>query len=34
MENVDKIKRGSGMSGVVNEPDRIAKMVPADKAEA
>ena len=34
MENVDKIKRGSGMSGVVNDPDRIAKMVPADKADA
>jgi cyclophilin family peptidyl-prolyl cis-trans isomerase len=29
MENVDKIKRGAGGSGMVNDPDRIARMRPA-----
>jgi cyclophilin family peptidyl-prolyl cis-trans isomerase len=29
MENVDKIKRGAGSSGMVNDPDRIARMRPA-----
>lgn len=29
MENVDKIKRGVGGSGMVNDPDRIARMRPA-----
>jgi cyclophilin family peptidyl-prolyl cis-trans isomerase len=28
MENVDKIKRGAGGSGMVNDPDRIARMRP------
>ncbi|MBO1326068.1 peptidylprolyl isomerase [Acetobacter sp. TBRC 12305] len=29
MENVDKIKRGAGGSGVVKDPDRITSMRPA-----
>ncbi len=29
MENVDKIKHGSGMSGMMKDPDRISRMRPA-----
>ncbi|MBP0443922.1 peptidylprolyl isomerase [Roseomonas sp. SSH11] len=32
MEHVDKIKRGSGSSGMVQNPDRIVKMRPATAA--
>ena len=32
MENVDKIKRGAGGSGTVQNPDRILKMRPAGAA--
>ena len=32
MEHVDKIKRGAGGSGVVQNPDRILRMRPAEKA--
>ncbi|MFH5927041.1 peptidylprolyl isomerase [Roseomonas xinghualingensis] len=32
MEHVDKIKRGSGSSGMVQNPDRIVKMRPAAEA--
>lgn len=28
MENVDKLKAGKGMSGMVDDPDRIVRMVP------
>ena len=32
MEHVDKIKRGAGGSGVVQNPDKIVRMRPADPA--
>ncbi len=32
MDHVDKIKRGAGGSGVVQNPDRILRMRPAEKA--
>ncbi|ATJ90353.1 peptidylprolyl isomerase [Acetobacter tropicalis] len=34
MENIDKIKRGGGASGMVREPDRIIKMRPASSETA
>ena len=34
MEAVDKIKRGAGGNGVVQEPDRILRMRPAGQAAA
>lgn len=33
MDHIDQIKRGAGQSGMVQDPDRIIKMRPAD-AEA
>ena len=32
MEHVDRIKRGAGGSGVVQDPDRILRMRPAEQA--
>jgi cyclophilin family peptidyl-prolyl cis-trans isomerase len=32
MEHVDKIKRGAGASGMVQNPDKILRMRPADQA--
>ncbi|GAN59424.1 peptidyl-prolyl cis-trans isomerase [Acetobacter cibinongensis] len=34
MEHIDKIKRGAGGSGMVREPDRIARMRPASAENA